>query len=175
MEKLDDYLRITGRKTALFVTALTLVLASAIVWGIVGVVPIVEPFRGIVIGRDLAELGIDLSDTGTELAEDDSAILCFCDASRFRGKSMVGNSANITLANGETAKGTVVSSEEVPMSRQDADALMARSWFIDQIVEGEYVYGLIITTKSDLSGLTMTMATVEITVAETSPISFLLR
>ena len=168
MEKYDDYLRITGRKTYIFIAALTLVLVSVIIWGLTGTVPVVETFDGVIAGPDQQIVEEEFSET-------EYSAVFFCDASRFRGKTLVGKSATITLADGRTVKGEVVSCSDVPFSRKEADQYVTNDWVAAKLIEDEYVYMLFVCADEDLSEDILTVVKISVTTDEVSPITFLMR
>ena len=187
-ENLDEYIRVSKPGTKIVLTALLIVLAAVIVWGLIGKLPVTISVKGLVVSRTTVEAQYraqiknyeeteeaDPADTA-EIAAEGSVIFCFIDASRFN-KTQVRNfaeTAMIEMPDGYRLTGTIRTRVGVPLSREDCKTILFNNeWVTERCVQTDYSWWLIIEPDESIGNYDFILSDVTFVTEEVAPISFL--
>ena len=155
-ERLNEYIRVANPGTWVMVSALILVLAAFIAWGLIGTIP-----------RSVTLKGVVDKSTGYSL---DVVV----DASQFTGQNLVGKEASYRLPSGAAGKGKVVRATDTPLSREEMTEVLESDFLASSLVYSDYSYILLLEPEEDLTEHGLEIGQVTIIVDEVRPVSFLL-
>ena len=155
-ERLNEYIRVANPGTWVMVSALLLVLAAFIAWGLIGTIP-----------RSVTLKGVVDKSTGYSL---DVVV----DASQFTGESLVGKEATYYLPSGAAGKGKIVRTTDTPLSREEMAGVLESDFLASSLVYSDYSYILLLEPEEDLTEHGLEIGQVTIIVDEVRPVSFLL-
>ena len=155
-ERLNEYIRVANPGTWVMVSALLLVLAAFIAWGLIGTIP-----------RSVTLKGVVDKSTGYSL---DVVV----DASQFTGESLVGKEATYYLPSGSAGKGKIVRATDTPLSREEMAGVLESDFLASSLVYSDYSYILLLEPEEDLTEHGLEIGQVTIIVDEVRPVSFLL-
>ena len=155
-ERLNEYIRVANPGTWVMVSALLLVLAAFIAWGLIGTIP-----------RSVTLKGVVDKSTGYSL---DVVV----DASQFTGESLVGKEATYYLPSGAAGKGKIVRATDTPLSREEMAGVLESDFLASSLVYSDYSYILLLEPEEDLTEHGLEIGQVTIIVDEVRPVSFLL-
>ena len=180
LEELDEYIRVTSPGTFAVILSLLILLVAAIVWGLVGTLPVMETVTGLVVDTSLYDEYPVMIKGETPVNEEDGEILvlCFVDASRYNGQAIseFGDHASLMMPDQNQFTGTIEECLRIPISREEAKILLFDDdWVTDECVSQDYNWLLKIRPDEDLSKYTFTLAEVTILTEEVAPIRFLMR
>ena len=156
-EKMNEYIRTGGPGIIFIVAALLIVVIALIVWGFAGTLPVTESVTGLVDPN-----------SGYH-------VICFVDASRFSPGNLSGKQVSIRMADGTGVSGTVESVSEVPLSWEQASALIDNDWLTLNMVNVSYSFLVSIEPERDLSAYGHQLVDASIITDEVKPITFLMR
>jgi len=118
------------------------------------------------------------NDDGTEQLNEEIIVFCFLDASRYNGQAIAdfGEEAVLKMPDQTTFKGTVESRFLEPVSKEQAkEILFENDWVLDQCIDQNYSWWLIIRPKEDISKYTFMLTEVTLLTEEVAPIQFLMK
>ncbi|MCR4688410.1 MAG: hypothetical protein K5745_02555 [Saccharofermentans sp.] len=176
-ERLDDYIRVTTPGTWIIAVALTLVLASFVVWGFIGKIPIYHSARsvGMRLGYDPAIA--DLSNADDFIVE---GVLCFVEASEVSSRQLQDKRVNIVFRDGTRVDGTAMLLDTTPEGDDEIASLLEyysvnSDWVFSVLGEGTYRYPVYVELDEPLDYLYWgETAEAAIIIDEVQPIYFLL-
>lgn len=170
-DELDEYIHVAHSGFIIIVAAMVLILIAAVVWSILGKIPVTETVNGFVMYMEPAEVG----ETGTEAER--YCIACL-DASKYSSEQMekIKDKVTLEMADGTEMNAKVISIYSVPYSRDDIshEYLMDNEWLVSECVKSNYNW-LLIIKADDLSGYEYSLTKATLVLDEVSPLSFLVR
>lgn len=177
-EDLDAYIHVSSPGVLAVVVSLLVMLISVIVWGFAGTLPVTETVTGLVV--DYATFEKNKPEFMKEIAPEEKGgivVFCFVDASRYNGQAIkeFDDDAVLKLPDQSTCKGTIELRVGVPLSMQQAQAILFdNEWVTERCVAQNYNWWLIIRPEEDLSKYAFTLAEVTLLTEEVPPIQFLM-
>ena len=155
-ERLNEYIRVASPGVWVMVSALALVLAAFITWGVIGKIPVTLSVQGIVDPQ--RDCHIDL----------------LVDASLYHGENLLGKEAAFTLLRGMSGRGKVIEVSPTPLSRKELHDLLVDDFLVDTLVTADYFYILDVEPDVSLSDYALEIGQATLILDEVSPIVFLM-
>ena len=177
-ENLDEYIRVSKPGTKVVLAALLIVLASVLVWGFTGKLPVTETVKGLVVNTETAKQHYQgryssfISDIDLDKKD---IIYCFIDASRFNVMQVRDFSENavIEMPDHTRLTGRILANGRVPLSREECEKILFdNEWVTDKCV-GDYSWMVIVEPDADVTDYEFMLADVSMVTKEVVPISFL--
>lgn len=146
-EKLNEYIHAITPGTWILITALALVMAALIFWGVSGWIPVYLSVKGVGVSSD-TELAVRSREEGS-FSEADmvNAVVCPVDASgNYTAASLDGKQARVVFRDGKSITGTTRLYDSVPHSREEVEGYLSAylldysGWFFSQLDEADYSY-----------------------------------
>ena len=178
-EGLDEYIRVGKPGTLIILTAMLIVLAAVIIWGLIGKLPVKETIKGLVVNTEKAsELygGKVFPDFVKETYTGKTYIYCFIDASRFNVMQVdaFGKEAVLEMPDHGRFTGRIIAFPGVPLSTlRCQEILFGNEWVTERCVKTDYSWFLLIEPDEDISKYEFMLADVTIVTEQVAPITFL--
>jgi hypothetical protein len=151
-EALDEYVRVARPGVWLTVAMIFVLAASLCVWGFTGTLPETLTVNGALYANGEA--------------------VCYVSAEA-PAHDIVGCSARVVTATGQTMGAVVTSVSVNPLSRPEIAASQPDDWMAEMLSTNAYAYAVVLSLDST-DYTPNTIASVTLIVAEVKPISFLL-
>ena len=180
-EKLNEYIRAITPGTWILITALALVMAALIFWGVSGWIPVYLGVKGVGVSSDIEQALLLREQGDFSDAEVVNAVFCPVNASgAYTAASLDGKQARVVFRDGHAVNGTTRLFDSVPHTRGEVESYLSEylldysGWFFSQLDDDEYSYIIVVDLEepADLY-YWKDVADVSIVIDEVHPASFL--